>query len=133
MTVAALALGVGSAWIGAALLKDDSGKAVDAFALVALAGAMGTFAVRGVLRRTVAVVVAAAGVGVLTVGLSTAHPGADALVGPGGGLILLTGLSILRHAKGWPSMSTRYEREQRAAGKPLSAWDAIDRGEDPTA
>ena len=58
----------------------------------------------------------------------------------GGVLILGAGLLALRYGRGWPAMSGRYERggaarPRRAADpdRPQDLWEALDRGEDPTA
>jgi hypothetical protein len=104
-----------------------------ALALVAVVSILAVFAVRGVARAVVGGVVTAAGLGVLA--SCAAHGGSSgwrwvAMVG--GLLIAAAGVLVVRHGRSWPSMSNRYEREARAAGKPLTPWDAIDRGEDPT-
>jgi uncharacterized membrane protein (TIGR02234 family) len=61
-----------------------------------------------------------------------------ALVAAAGGLLLLAGgvLALLR-ARTWPTMSARYESPRaRPAARPTTTaavWDAMDRGDDPTA
>nr|BFE75223.1 hypothetical protein GCM10020092_085240 [Actinoplanes digitatis] len=88
-------------------------------------------------------------------GLDTGSAGAGATVWPvacvaGGLLILLGGLAAARYGHEWPGMGARYERgaarpdddqtmdddqavdaDQRVDTR--AAWDALDRGEDPTA
>nr|WP_244253203.1 Trp biosynthesis-associated membrane protein [Micromonospora antibiotica] len=125
---------------------------LSALALVALAGGGAVLATRGRLRRLLGGFVALLGLAVAAgggYGLA-ADPGAEAhrqwpalcllggLVAAGGGL-----LTALRGA-GWPTMGARYERTARATGpdrpdgRPIAeggnraAWDALDRGEDPT-
>lgn len=57
------------------------------------------------------------------------------------GLLALTtgGMLAVLRGRTWPSLSRRYERDPNASqgkGKPaseISTWDALDRGEDPTA
>lgn len=120
-----------------------------ALALVGLAGAGAVLATRGLVRRLVG--------GVLTlVGLGVAAGGAYGLVGRAGvgpvwpALCLLGGLAAvagnaLTAARGqdWPAMGARYERPRGAGTQPApggrvegqrtrEAWDALDRGEDPT-
>jgi uncharacterized membrane protein (TIGR02234 family) len=72
----------------------------------------------------------------------------------GGLLLLLAGLLALRYGSRWPAMSSRYDRPPRLRGgapaasggpaagrkrapvdpdRPESLWQALDRGEDPTA
>jgi hypothetical protein len=106
-----------------------------ALALVGLAGAGAVIALRGrarqwlgVLLLVVGVVVAAGGGYGLTE--ATGWP----LACTAGGLLLAAG-GALTAARGrlWPSLGARYERAARPAGDgPTAAWDALDRGEDPT-
>ncbi|MEU3457090.1 Trp biosynthesis-associated membrane protein [Micromonospora sp. NPDC006766] len=122
---------------------------VSALALVGLAGGGAVLATRGRVRRLLG--------GLLTlVGLAVAAGGgyglAAALAGAGrqwpalvlvGGLIATAGgaLTGLR-GDGWPAMGARYERRARPAGRAddrpavergtRDAWEALDRGEDPT-
>ncbi|MQY15844.1 hypothetical protein SRB5_60350 [Streptomyces sp. RB5] len=61
----------------------------------------------------------------------------------GGLLLLLAGALALRHGANWPAMSGRYERSGAPAprratpssgpARPEELWQALDRGEDPTA
>jgi uncharacterized membrane protein (TIGR02234 family) len=125
-------------------------------ALVALAGAGALLATRGPARRLLggllALVGAAVAAGAIAgrAGLAVGAAGAGATVWPvacvlGGLLILLGGLSAARSGHEWPAMGARYER-RRAGGPPAAgagddvdqrvdtraAWDALDRGDDPT-
>ncbi|MEU4481392.1 Trp biosynthesis-associated membrane protein [Micromonospora sp. NPDC023966] len=122
---------------------------VSALALVGLAGGGAVLATGGRVRRLLG--------GLLTLlGLGVAAGGGYGLTGSGvsrqwpalvlvGGLVLVAGalLTLLRGA-GWPAMGARYERraarpaEPAGANRPAvergtrDAWEALDRGEDPT-
>jgi disulfide bond formation protein DsbB len=128
---------------------------VSALAVVGLAGAGAVLATRGRTRRLV-------GALLVLVGLGVAAGGAYGLVvqsgpvGPTapllclfGGLVAATGgaLTVVRGQR-WPGLGARYESPLRAgtpaagpdSGGPervegrstSAAWDALDRGEDPT-
>ncbi|MFI5832937.1 Trp biosynthesis-associated membrane protein [Micromonospora sp. NPDC051300] len=120
-----------------------------ALAYVGLAGGGAVLATRGRLRRALGLLLTGVGLGVAVgggVGLTeagvTRHWPALVLVG---GLALAAGGAFTAaRGAGWPAMGARYER--RAAGPGGSAdadrpavergtrdaWDALDRGEDPT-
>jgi len=126
-------------------------------ALVALAGAGALLATRGLGRRLLGGLLAVVGLGVAAgavagrAGLAVGSAGTGATVWPvacvlGGLLILLGGLAAARSGHEWPAMGARYDR--RGAGGPTDAeadadvdqrvdtravWDALDRGDDPTA
>ena len=122
-------------------------------AVVALAGTGALLATRGVVRRGLGVLLTLAGAGI-AVGALVGLAGLDAgQAGPawppatalGGAIIALGGLAAARHGHRWPVMSARYERRPApASGTPASAgaveevtdtkaaWDALDRGDDPT-
>jgi uncharacterized membrane protein (TIGR02234 family) len=124
-------------------------------ALVALAGAGALLATRGLARRLLGGLLAVVGLGVAAgaiagrAGLDVGSAGAGAVLGPvacvlGGLLVVLGGLSALRSGHEWPAMGARYERrgvaESRATDAEVdqrvdtrAAWDALDRGDDPTA
>lgn len=56
------------------------------------------------------------------------------IAGPGGLLLAAGGVVALLVGRGWPGLAARYERDPsapRPAG-PTSAWDALERGDDPT-
>lgn len=132
-----------------------------ALALVGLAGAGAVLATRGVPRRVVGGLLLAVGAGVTAgAGYAALAPAAGAagstwpLLCAVGGLALTLG-GTLTAARGnrWPAMGARYERaaakpgvagwgggpgaaadDPRAVGRGLvETWDALDRGEDPTA
>jgi uncharacterized membrane protein (TIGR02234 family) len=124
-------------------------------ALVALAGAGALPATRGLARRVLGGLLALVGIGVAAgavagrAGLNVGSAGSGATVWPvvcvlGGLLILLGGLSAARSGHEWPAMGARYERRAAAAATAVdadvdqrvdtrAAWDALDRGDDPTA
>jgi uncharacterized membrane protein (TIGR02234 family) len=70
--------------------------------------------------------------------LASVEPGwgGPVVMGVGGAAVAAAGVLLAVLGPRWPSMSPRYER--RAATRPASgsseraAWDALDRGEDPT-
>lgn len=129
---------------------------------VALAGVAGLIATRAWGRRLVGAIVGlaggVAGVTSLTFGLTgsafvdaaVAARGAQPplsvtptlwwILGAVGGLLILVGglVAVLR-GPSWPGLSGRYERDGNVVGtetagpiSSLAAWDALDRGEDPT-
>ncbi|AGZ40348.1 hypothetical protein AFR_10295 [Actinoplanes friuliensis DSM 7358] len=120
-------------------------------ALVALAGAGALLATRGIVRRVLGGLLALAGLGVAAgaiagrAGLDTGSAGAGGVIWPvlcvlGGLLIVLGGLSAVRYGHEWPAMGARYERrvsadqvevDQRVDTR--AVWEALDRGDDPTA
>lgn len=127
--------------------------ALPALALVALAAAGALLATRGRGRFLVGLLMAGTGLGVVVASLvalvQAAGPGvawAWACV-LGGAAMAGVGGVVLRRGQAWPSLGTRYDRAVRRelgrGGKiadrraqPLGdteVWDAIDRGEDPTA
>jgi uncharacterized membrane protein (TIGR02234 family) len=135
----------------------DAAPWVIGLALVALAGTGALLATRGVVRRALGVLLALAGAGVAAgaiYGRATIDPGsagAGANVWPvlcvlGGLIILAGGLTAARQGHLWPAMSARYDRKpvtpsqyHPAASDPelapadhRTAWDALDRGDDPT-
>jgi uncharacterized membrane protein (TIGR02234 family) len=128
-----------------------------ALALVALAGAGALLATRGVARRAVGVLLAVVGVAMAVgavagrIGLDPGAAGAGATMWPvmcvlGAAAVTLGGWRTVRHGHRWPAMGARYERptarratgtgEPAAVDQPRAdtrdAWDALDRGEDPT-
>lgn len=124
---------------------------VPALAVVGLAGAGAVLATRGLLRRLV-------GGLLLLVGVALAAGAADSLAGGptgeisrqwpalclvGGLLVAVGGAWTAVAGHRWPAMGARYERRDRpvvtgadrrdsARSPTTEAWDAFDRGEDPT-
>ena len=111
-----------------------------AVALVALAGAGALLALRGAVRRAAGVLIAAAGLAAsagAVLGLGDADGPVWPVLTAVGGLAAAAG-GLLAVAKGgaWPALGARYERTGRAQARvdpTRDAWDALDRGDDPTA
>lgn len=130
-----------------------------AVALVALAGAGALLAVRGVGRVAVGALLVGCGavlalgaVSPLVSGRVGGGAGGDAtliagwplLAALGAGLVAVAGVWSAVRGRGWPAMGARYERraarsavrpaEDPSSGTaPVALWDALDRGDDPTA
>ncbi|MFF4812166.1 Trp biosynthesis-associated membrane protein [Micromonospora chersina] len=119
---------------------------VSALALVGLAGGGAVLATRGRVRRLLGGLLALLGLGVAAgggyglteAGVSRQWP---ALVLLGGLVLAAGGLFTALRGGGWPAMGARYERrpsEPVGADGPAvergtrDAWEALDRGEDPT-
>ncbi|SCG47943.1 Trp biosynthesis-associated membrane protein [Micromonospora humi] len=121
---------------------------VSALAYVGLAGGGAVLATRGRLRRLLGVlltgvglaVAVGGGVGLTEAGVSRHWP---ALVLVGGLASAAGGAFTASRGGGWPAMGARYERGAASAStagadRPAvergtrDAWDALDRGEDPT-
>ncbi len=109
-----------------------SGRAAGpaALALVALAGAGAVLLVRNRTRVLLGLVLLGVAAALVAVGVTPARwaplTGA-ALVGLGAALVVL-------RAPRWPQPRGRYDAPPaRRTGTPRDAWDALDRGEDPTA
>jgi uncharacterized membrane protein (TIGR02234 family) len=124
-------------------------------ALFALAAAI--LAVRGALRVIVGVLVVLDGVVTVIVALhargQVAHALATRAFGvaqeriavpvsgwslvcvAGGVLAALAGVAVLARGRQWPALGSRYDApaaRPRVTDAPAAAWDALDRGEDPT-
>lgn len=128
-----------------------------ALALVAVAGAGAVLATRGPGRRLVGVLLlliglglaAGSGYGLFAISRGSAGPGWPVLCLAGGLLVAYAGVSTVAGGHRWPAMGTRYDRasarkrrgdvpagdaDRRVHGPgTAAAWDALDRGEDPTA
>lgn len=133
------------------LVDERSGAALapwlPALAVVGLAGAGALVATRGAGRRAVAVPLLLVGVGLMAgggYGLG-AVPAARALWPAacllGGVLVAGVAATALRRGRSWPGLGSRYDRRlpSRYRGTsedrdtPEDLWEALDRGEDPTA
>jgi hypothetical protein len=131
-------------------------------ALVAAAGLVAAVATgraaRGVVRVLASLVVVLAGLGLAwsafdaAADLPGAFSGIEAVrqaaasravdpapirwgAGVGGLLLAAGGVAALVVGSGWPGLAARYERDPaapRATAGPATAWDAIERGDDPT-
>jgi len=132
---------------------------VSALGLVGLAGVVALAATRRVGRAVVGVVLALTGAGVVAAVLTADLAGAAADVdGPsrvdvtawswttasGGVLLAAAGVLTVLRGRSWPALGRRYEAPAGAAvpapaqapTEPLTEkglWEALDRGEDPTA
>ncbi|WFE41401.1 Trp biosynthesis-associated membrane protein [Micromonospora sp. WMMD998] len=121
---------------------------VPALAYVGLAGGGAVLATRGRLRRLLGALLAAVGLAVTVGGgVGVGEPGVSrhwpALVLAGGLALAVGGALTGWRGGGWPAMGARYERRPGSTGpadadRPAvergtrDAWDALDRGEDPT-
>jgi uncharacterized membrane protein (TIGR02234 family) len=124
-------------------------------ALVAAAGLIAVALVRNWARRLLAVLIAAAGVGVLidvvrvvadpdriargsskvrsAGAYANVHVGAPPYLAILGGLLIVAGAIVAAlYAGSWPAPATRYERAAARASRPVDDWEALERGEDPT-
>jgi len=111
-----------------------------ALEIVSLAGAGALVATRRLGRRLVGGLLVVTGLGTAAGG-GYGIGGATDLVWPiltlvCGLLVAGAGALAVRFGAGWPVMSSRYERPARRqvnTDDSASVWDALDRGEDPTA
>ena len=116
---------------------EQAAPLVRALALVALAGVVAVLAARGWTRVAVGVVLALGGVAI-AVSAASEVGAAPAPVWPllstlGGLLVLCAGVLTTWHGRAWPALGARYDAP--TARRPATdgdAWDALDRGEDPT-
>jgi Tryptophan-associated transmembrane protein (Trp_oprn_chp) len=102
---------------------------------VALAGAGALLAVRGALRRVLGGLLALAGAAIVP-GALTVAGGWPVLAAAGGLAVVAAGAVTVARGGRWPSMGARYERAARTSQReadPAQLWQALDRGEDPTA
>lgn len=99
-----------------------------ALAVVALAGAGAMLLVRNRSRVLLGLALVAVTAGLVAVSTSPVRwvglLGAG-LVGLGGGLVVV-------RARGWPQPRTQQEARAAPLATPQDAWEALDRGEDPT-
>lgn len=140
----------------------DVVAALRPLALLALAAVAALLATKRLGRVLVGVVVVGAGTGMLITTALTIQagtfqaledrpaPGVRVSTGPqpgftpwwllaifGGLLIVTGGVLVVFRSRRWASMSSRYEAPAARAHKPppaaeIAAWEAFDRGEDPT-
>jgi len=123
--------------------------AATALALVTLAGAAVLLLVRPWARFVVGVLLAAIGLGMVAAfvnpvaeefsyfgyeaGGQVIGPSAWAWLGGAGGLLVaLGGAAVALRSRNWPTTGRRYDAPA-ARPRPTNPWDALDRGEDPTA
>ena len=123
-----------------------------ALAFVALAGAGALVATRRAARFAVGALLVAVGLGIVAgggyglLGVPDIHPGGPLACLAGGLVIAGAGALTIRRHPSWPVMGARYERHPAPTRSPdtpagrahagstdtTSAWDALDRGDDPT-
>lgn len=131
-----------------------------ALALVGLAASGALLATRGVGRRLVGGLMALVGLGIAVGGGyglgglggldgGETKPAWGLLCALGGVLVAVAGVVTAVRGQGWPAMGARYERTRPGtghdrpgadgaeggrvdAGRTVAAWDALDRGDDPT-
>lgn len=131
----------------------DVAPGIRVLALVAVAAAVAALAVRGWGRRVIGLVILGCGVGIVVQAVE--RKGAAALTellvssGPvvvdptlwpwaaalGGVLVCASGLLVVLRGPTWSAMSSDYQPPAAREPDPVShkgAWDAMDRGEDPT-
>lgn len=130
-------------------------SAATALALAALAGAGVLLLLRGWARPVIGVLLLGAAAGVVVAGLdrpgtwtaytvgaspAVSRSGWAWLVVAGGVVLGLAALAVVLRGRGWPEPGRRYEAGPSGSGAPAAAapsgrdtWDALDRGEDPTA
>jgi hypothetical protein len=137
--VIACLAGAGLAYLAGARTGDHLVPWQRPLALVGLAGAGALLATKGVLRRVVGGLVAACGLGIVVAAsyaiTGDANLGWPAVAALGGLALTAGGALALVRGRRWPAMGARYERRppaERSDGT-VRAWEALDRGEDPTA
>jgi uncharacterized membrane protein (TIGR02234 family) len=147
---------------GRDLTGSDLYPAAGSLGVVLLVGAVAVVAARGWLRALVGVLLSLAGLGVAAVAVEFGRGAADPAVSAAlsgaeaasistsawwalglvaGVAAVVAGVITAGRGRSWPSLSTRYERPRAPAGPrveegplpPGQVWDALDRGEDPTA
>jgi hypothetical protein len=110
---------------------------------VALAGAGALLATGGYARRAVGGLLVLAGAGIVAGSLTTGLGGWPVLAAVGGAAVAVAGALAIGYGRRWPAMGARYERAEPWSGSrttadpsrrsPEQLWEALDRGEDPTA
>ena len=136
----------------------DLSPGLSALGLVGLAGVVALAATRRTGRTLVGLVLLLTGAGVVAAVLSVLddmrweelpdQPGDGllditlwpAVTGLGGVLLLSAGVLTVARGRSWPALGQRYDAPAGAAATPVpraptdtGLWEALDRGEDPTA
>jgi uncharacterized membrane protein (TIGR02234 family) len=129
--------------------------AVVPLGLVAAAGLVAIALVRAWVRRVLAVLIAVSGAGVFAAAVrvvagpdsvargsdkvkqagevASVHLGGAPYVGLLGAALIIAGAIVVAVTCGhWPAPGRRYERVNANAGRPVDAWEALERGDDPT-
>ncbi len=109
-----------------------------ALGAVGLAGAGALLATRGRLRTVVGGLLALTGIGIIGAVVETLQHRIDVgwpvLTIVAAAVVTAAGALTIRYSDTWPEMGARYERPVKGARAPQTElWDALDRGEDPTA
>ena len=159
---ALLLLAVGRTWVRTAAepsrleaARSLSGSGLEpgltALGVVGLAGVVAVLATRGPLRLVVGAVIVLAGTGAAALAATAAPAGASSVSGwrvvAVLAAVLIAGSGLLTCVRGrrWPSMSARYDAPGGASAateaeggaaedrSDRAMWDAVERGEDPTA
>ena len=101
---------------------------------LALAVVLGVVATRGWGRTVVGALIAAAGLASMVMCLLGSIPGSPLLGAVSGALLALGGAWTAVAGRSWPAMGARYDAGRPASrrARSLSAWEAQDRGIDPT-
>lgn len=144
--------------VGAGQVKltgSGAAPAVVPLALVAAAGLIAIALVRNWVRRVLAVLAAAGGVGVFIAAVrvlagpdsvargsgkvtgagevASVHVSVAPYIGVLGAALIISGAVVIALTCGsWPAPGRRYERDNAPTGRPSDDWDALERGEDPT-
>lgn len=138
-----LAQAVSQQTLGASALA----PAAAAMPIVGLAGVAGVIGSRGIIRRLVGILIGLAGIVLMWSGARAALSLQVGDVVPAGqivsvglvfplatafaGLVLTAGgTAVLLRGNRWPHLGANYER---STNQPRDAWEAMDRGFDPTA
>lgn len=119
----------------------DMSPWLPALGAVGLAGAGALLATRGRLRTVVGGLLALSGLGIVGAVIETLQHRIDAgwpaLTIVAAVVVVVAGAVTVRDSGTWPEMGARYERPQAGTGTAKAPqtelWDALDRGEDPTA
>lgn len=105
---------------------------------LSVAVVLGIVATRGWGRVIAAAILLLAGLAAVGVGISLLVTGSEStsVVGLSGGLLVAAVSSwAMVRGRGWPAMGQRYDRSSGPTATTTSrraAWDALDRGQDPT-
>jgi tryptophan-associated transmembrane protein len=121
----------------------DQVPALVPLALLALAGIAGTVAVGGWPRRVIGALLAAAGIGTVSLALiagdaSTGEPlfpWARTIAGLGGVLVFAAGAMVVRYSARMPRLGSSYQSgpaRNRPKDPDSELWQALSQGEDPT-
>lgn len=122
---------------------------------LAAAGGLALLALRGMARRAVAAILAVAGViaavaslqrvhaefgwfsYAAVTGVTTEHTAWPWVSGGAGVLLVAVAVWVFLRGPSWPGMGQKYDAPGAHPARPedpeVAAWDALDRGEDPTA